>query len=259
MSNIQNLLDIMVALRRDCPWDRAQSFASIAPYTVEEAYEVADAVTREDWAGLTGELGDLLFQVVFHARMAEEAGLFRFDDVVEAICDKMVRRHPHVFGTAEERAAGPAAGSWDRIKARERVVAGDGGTASALDGIADALPALSRAAKLGKRAAAEGFDWPDRTGVDAKIDEELAELREACQHGNAAERRHELGDVLFSLVNLARHLDIDPEQALTEANRRFEQRFRAVEQQLAAAGGRLSDHDLETLEAAWQTAKHNVR
>lgn len=254
MSYLQNLLDVMVALRRDCPWDREQTFASIAPYTVEEAYEVADAIAREDWAGLTGELGDLLFQVVFHARMAEEAGLFRFDDVVEAICDKMVRRHPHVFGSAKERAAGPTAGSWDRIKARERAA---GGPDSALDGIAQALPALSRAAKLGKRAAAEGFDWPDRAGVDAKIDEELTELRDACEHGTAAERRHELGDVLFSVVNLARHLDIDPEQALTEANRRFEQRFRAVEQQLTTAGRRLADHDLETLEAAWQAAKQN--
>lgn len=257
MNSIQKLLDIMIALRRDCPWDRVQTFASIAPYTVEEAYEVADAIARDDWASLTGELGDLLFQVVFHARMAEEAGLFRFDDVVEAICDKMLRRHPHVFGSAEERAAGPAAGSWDRIKARERAVAGDGGPASALDGIARALPALSRAAKLGKRASAEGFDWPDRTGVDAKIDEELTELRDACQRGNAAERRHELGDVLFSVVNLARHLDIDPEQALAEANQRFEQRFRALEQQLTATGRSLAEHDLETLEAAWQAAKHN--
>ena len=257
MTDIQKLLDVMVALRRDCPWDRSQSFASIAPYTVEEAYEVADTIAREDWAGLSGELGDLLFQVVFHARMAEEAGMFRFDDVVGAICDKMVRRHPHVFGSAEERAAGPAAGSWDRIKARERAAAGDGAPDSALDGIAQAMPALSRAAKLGKRAAAEGFDWPDRSGVDAKIDEELTELRDACQHGTAAERRHELGDVLFSVVNMARHLDIDPEQALTEANRRFEQRFRALEQQLTTAGRRLADHDLETLEAAWQAAKQN--
>ncbi|MGB5739450.1 MAG: nucleoside triphosphate pyrophosphohydrolase, partial [Woeseia sp.] len=178
MSNIQKLLDVMVALRRDCPWDREQDFASIAPYTVEEAFEVADAIAREDWPALRDELGDLLFQVVFHARMGEEAGYFTLDDVVDGICSKMVRRHPHVFGSADEKARGPEQGSWERIKAEERRDK-DTGAASALDGVTQALPALKRAAKLGKRAAAVGFDWPDADGSLAKVHEEIAELAEA--------------------------------------------------------------------------------
>ncbi|MDZ7643521.1 MAG: nucleoside triphosphate pyrophosphohydrolase [Woeseiaceae bacterium] len=257
MSDIQKLLDIMVALRRDCPWDRGQTLASIAPYTVEEAYEVADAIAREDPDALRGELGDLLFQVVFHARMAEDDGQFAFGDVVDAICDKMVRRHPHVFGSAAERAAGPQPGSWERIKAGERAGEG-GGTPRALADIPVALPALTRAAKLGKRAARTGFDWPDAGGARAKIDEELAELAEADAADDPAARHHELGDLLFAVVNLARHLRVNPEQALTDANRRFENRFNHLEAALHATGKSTADCDLETLEAAWQQAKRDL-
>jgi len=256
MTDIQKLLDIMVALRRDCPWDREQTFATIAPYTVEEAYEVADAIARDDLAGLEGELGDLLFQVVFHARMAEEGGYFAFGDVVAAICEKMTRRHPHVFGNEAERAAGPAPGSWERIKAGERAEEAPG-TQSALDGIATALPALKRAAKLGKRAAHTGFDWPDTAGVVDKIHEELAEIAAAGE--DPAARHHELGDLLFAVVNLARHLRVDPEQALTDANRRFESRFRLLEGSLREAGRDPADCDLEELEAAWQRAKQDLQ
>lgn len=252
MSDIQRLLDIMVALRRDCPWDREQDFASIAPYTVEEAYEVADAIARADWTDLRGELGDLLFQVVFHARMAEEAGYFGFGEVVAAICDKLERRHPHVFGSDEERAAGPEDGSWERIKAAERAGADDV-VGSALDGIASALPALKRAAKLGERASQAGFDWPDTEGVLAKIDEELGELEEAGD--DPAARHHELGDLLFAVVNLARHLQIDPEQALGDANRRFEARYRLLEERLAARGKAPAELEPDELDAAWESAK----
>jgi len=256
MTDIQKLLDVIVALRRDCPWDREQTFATIAPYTVEEAYEVADAIARDDPGDLRGELGDLLFQVVFHARMAEEAGQFGFDDVVAAICDKMIRRHPHVFGSEAERAAGPQPGSWERIKAAERADEAPGAR-SVLDGVATALPALRRAAKLGKRAANAGFDWPDAAGVVDKIHEELAEIDAA---GNEpAARHHELGDLLFAVVNLARHLRVDPEQALTDANRRFESRFRLVERSLREAGREPADCDLEELEAAWQAAKKRLQ
>lgn len=251
MADIQKLLDIMTALRRDCPWDRAQDFGSIAPYTVEEAYEVADAIARADWNGLRGELGDLLFQVVFHAHMAGEAGHFGFGDVVDAICDKLERRHPHVFGSAAERAAGPQDGSWERIKAAERE-RGDA-RASALDGIALALPALKRAAKLGERASHAGFDWPDTSGVVAKIHEELGELEDAGD--DRAARQHELGDLLFAVVNLSRHLDVDPEQALAAANRRFESRFRLLEQGLAESGKAPSDLSLAELDTAWESAK----
>ncbi len=252
MSDIKKLLDIMEALRRDCPWDREQTFATIAPYTVEEAYEVADAIAREDLAELRGELGDLLFQVVFHARMAEEGGHFGFGDVVAGICDKMVRRHPHVFGSDAQRAAGAPAGSWERIKAAERREAGQT-AASALDGVAAALPALKHAAKLGKRAARVGFDWPDVTGVVDKVHEELGELKDAGD--DPAARHHELGDLLFAVVNLSRHVRVDPEQALSDANRRFEARFRRLERRLAEQGRAPADCDLEELEAAWQAAK----
>jgi nucleoside triphosphate diphosphatase len=255
MADIDKLLEVMVALRRDCPWDRQQDFASVAPYTVEEAYEVADAIAREDWPGLRGELGDLLFQVVFHSRMAAEAGHFDFNDVVEAICEKMVRRHPHVFGTDEERQRGAVAGDWESIKAAERAA---DSAASVLDGVTVALPALSRAAKLGKRAARVGFDWPDQAGVEAKITEEIEELREARQHNDKAAVQHELGDLLFAVVNWARHLKLDPEQALTDANRRFEQRFRLLEKDLARQGRALADCDLDTLEAAWTKAKQRL-
>lgn len=256
MRSIENLLEIMAKLRdphTGCPWDQQQDFSSIAPYTVEEAYEVADAIAREDLDGLREELGDLLFQVAFHARMAEEQGAFDFDAVATGICDKMIRRHPHVFGTAREREKGPQKGSWQKIKAAER--ADREVHSSALDGVARALPALKRAEKLGKRAAAVGFDWPDPSGPGDKIDEELGELALAREAGDEENMLEELGDLLFAIVNLARHLRIDPEQALCGANRKFEQRFRSMEQDIIAAGQAIEDLDLETLESHWQSAK----
>ncbi len=263
MLSIEKLLELMARLRdpqHGCPWDREQSFASIAPYTIEEAYEVADAITRGDHEGLRGELGDLLFQVVFHARMAEEQGSFDFEDVARGIYEKMVRRHPHVFGSEDERQAGQQAGSWERIKAAERAEKGNGNEEqSSLDGIALALPALKRAAKLGKRASLAGFDWPDSAGVRNKISEELNELAEAQSLSSAESIEEELGDVLFSVVNLARHLDVDPEQALARANRKFEGRFRLMERSLRAAGKNLAALSLDELEAAWQQAKDRLQ
>lgn len=236
-----------------CPWDREQDFSTIAPYTVEEAYEVADAIARDDLDGLKDELGDLLFQVAFHSRMAEEQGAFDFEAVAGGICEKMIRRHPHVFGTAEERAKGPQKGAWHRIKAAEtREKDAD---SSVLDGVAQALPALKRAEKLGKRAAAAGFDWPDAAGPREKIDEELGELSAALEAGDAAETAEELGDVLFAVANLARHLRIDPEAALVAANRKFEERFRAMEREITGTGQLLRGLDLDTLESHWQAAK----
>jgi len=229
MSSIDKLLEVMKQLRdpqHGCSWDQKQDFSSIAPYTIEEAYEVADAIEREDFPALKDELGDLLFQVVFHARMAEEAGHFDFDDVAGVISDKMLRRHPHVFGDEEQRAAGSVAGSWERIKAEERAAQDD---SSALAGVAKALPALKRAQKLGKRAGRVGFDWPDRKGVRAKITEELHELEAAVGTRNEADIEEEFGDLLFAVVNLARHLDVDPEKALTSANYKFERRFRDMD------------------------------
>ncbi len=238
-----------------CPWDLEQDFASIAPYTVEEAYEVADAIARGDLPALRGELGDLLLQVVFHARMAEEVGAFDFEDVAAGITEKMIRRHPHVFGTAEERRRGAVAGSWERIKAQERQAAAGGAAPGALDGIAKALPALKRAQKLGRRAAGVGFDWPDAAGPRLKLLEELAELDEARQEGNAARTSEELGDLLFAVVNLARHLDVDAEEALAAANRKFARRFRRMEEAVAADGRDLRELSIEVLEGYWQAAK----
>jgi ATP diphosphatase len=243
---LADLVEIMARLRdpvTGCEWDRAQDFASIAPYTIEEAYEVADAIRRGDLADLKDELGDLQLQVAYHARMAEEIGAFTIDDVMAAICAKMVRRHPHIFGDA------PASPGWEALKAAER---GSHEDRSALAHVALALPALKRAEKLQRRAARVGFDWPDPSGPRAKIDEELAELDGAA---GEAERVHELGDLLFSVVNLARHLGIDPEAALGEANARFEKRFRRVEE---IADRPLSDMDIEALEALWQRAKREV-
>jgi ATP diphosphatase len=246
----------MAALRdpRDgCPWDVEQDFSSIAPYTIEEAYEVADAIARNDLEDLRDELGDLLFQVVFHARMAEEAGHFDFDAVAEAICDKLIRRHPHVFGSEEERALGHQPGAWENIKAAERADAA-GGT-SALDGVAGSLPALKRAQKLGDRAARVGFDWPDSSGVRDKIEEELGELAAAETSADPGEIHDELGDLLFSVVNLARHLDVDAEQALSDASRKFERRFRALEGAVAGAGLDMRNLELDELESRWRQAK----
>jgi MazG family protein len=258
MSSIEKLLEVMANLRdpeTGCPWDVEQDFTTIAPYTVEEAYEVADAIARDDMDDLRDELGDLLLQVVFHARMAEEAGCFDFDAVVAAITDKMIRRHPHVFGTEEERRRGPAAGAWERIKAEERADKRPTPATSQLDGVAIALPALKRAEKLGKRAASVGFDWPEVAGVRAKIDEELRELDAATDSNAASGIEEELGDLLFTVANLARRYRIDPEHALSRANQKFERRFRSMESAAAAADESLESLDIEALESRWQAAK----
>jgi nucleoside triphosphate diphosphatase len=260
MHTIENLLDIMARLRNPadgCPWDLAQDFATIAPYTLEEAYEVADAIARADLAALRGELGDLLFQVVFHARMAEEQDAFGFAEVVHDICDKLIRRHPHVFGSNEDRLKGPEPGAWERIKAEERAAAGNGESPSAMDGVALALPALARADKLGRRAARAGFDWPDAAGPRAKIDEELAELDEAGQSGDPDAVAEEFGDLLFAMVNLARHLDLDPEEVLRSANRKFETRYRAMERAALDEGTTLEALDLDAMESLWQRSKRD--
>ena len=238
-----------------CPWDLEQDFSTIAPYTIEEAYEVADAIEREDVADLRDELGDLLFQVVFHARMAEEAGLFTFEDVAAGISEKMLRRHPHVFADVADRSQESINENWERIKTEERAAKGDD---SALAGVTRALPALKRAEKLGKRANRVGFDWPDRTGVRDKIHEELDELDEAVGTRQSEEIEVEFGDLLFAVVNLARHLDVDPEKALTGANYKFERRFRAMEAEIAESGRRLRDFNLESLDQLWRKAKQEV-
>jgi ATP diphosphatase len=240
---LSQLVEIMRRLRdreNGCEWDTAQSFATIAPYTVEEAYEVADAIARGDLAALRDELGDLQLQVVYHARMAEEIGAFTLDDVIAGICAKMIRRHPHIFG---DEAGNPG---WEALKAAERHGNED---RSALAGVAHALPALKRAEKLQRRAARVGFDWPDAAGPRAKINEELDEIDTAA---TPDERAAELGDLLFSVVNYARHLDIDPEAALRDAAARFEQRFRKVEE---IADKPLKDMNIEVLEALWRRAK----
>jgi ATP diphosphatase len=250
---IDRLLAIMARLRepeRGCPWDREQDFATIAPYTIEEAYEVADAIERGDMAALKDELGDLLFQVVFHARMAEEAGLFAFDDVAEAVSDKMVRRHPHVFGDVEIGDAAAQTEAWETHKAKER--AATGAATSVLDGVALALPALLRAAKISRRAARIGFDWSDAQGVFAKIREEIAEIEAEIATADAERLEDEVGDLLFAAANLARKLDVEPETALRRATAKFERRFRRVER-LAAERG--VGHDLDALEALWQQVK----
>jgi ATP diphosphatase len=258
MSNINKLLEVMRDLRdpkNGCPWDVEQDFASIAPYTVEEAYEVADAIERNNMDDLRDELGDLLLQVVFHSRMAEEAGLFDFEDVAGGISEKMLRRHPHVFGSDEERADGKQDGSWEQIKEDERSESNDD---SALAGVAKSLPALKRAEKLGKRASRVGFDWPDRRGVHEKIQEELGELEEAVGSRDPDDIEEEFGDLLFAVVNLARHLSIDPEKALTGANYKFERRFRNMEDNIADGGKRFRDQNLASLDQYWRSAKKRV-
>jgi len=258
MTGIEKLLEVMRSLRdpdTGCPWDVAQDFSTIAPYTIEEAYEVADAIERKDFDDLRSELGDLLFQVVFYAQMAGERGYFDFDDVAEGIAEKLTRRHPHVFGSAEERAIGQVEGGWEEIKERERA---DSGDESALAGVVKGLPALKRAQKLGKRASRVGFDWPDTAGVNQKIHEELDELDAAVGTRDAGRIEDELGDVLFAVVNLARHLDIDPEKALTVSNYKFERRFRAMEANLGAAGLDIRKLTLEELDQHWRKAKQGV-
>lgn len=255
--DIGELLEVMRRLRDPrggCPWDQEQTYESIVPHTLEEAYEVADAIARRDMAELRDELGDLLFQVVFYARFGEEDGHFDFGDVVEAVVDKLVRRHPHVFGDAQIEDADAQTVAWEAIKAEERADKSDA-PASALDGVILALPALTRAAKLQKRAARVGFDWTDVADVRAKIDEELAELDAETD----TQRRHEeLGDVLFSCVNLARHYGLDPEAALRDANERFESRFRRVEAFAAEDNVDMKASDLATLDALWERAKREA-
>lgn len=266
--DIARLIEIMAALRTPgtgCPWDLEQTFATIAPYTLEEAYEVADAIARADLPDLKEELGDLLLQVVFHARLAEEDGAFAFPDVVEAITTKLVRRHPHVFGDARDLSPEAVKGMWAEIKAQEkaersaaRIAAGlrpEEGGKGALSGVALPLPALTRALKLQEKASRVGFDWNDARQVLAKIREETEEVSHALDAGGTDAIRDEIGDLLFAVVNLARHAGVDPETALRGTNDKFVRRFGHVEAQLAAEGRRPDEARLDEMEALWQEAK----
>ena len=260
LNQTARLLEIMARLRdpqSGCPWDVEQTFRTIAPYTIEEAYEVAEAIEQNDLEALKDELGDLLLQVVFHARMAEEDRHFDFAAVAEAISDKMVRRHPHVFGDVLVDSAAAQTRAWEDTKAAERAAKRtDGKTESALDGVTVGLPALTRAVKLQRRAARVGFDWPEALQVFEKIDEEIAEIKQEIYDGGAPERlEDEIGDLLFVAVNLARHLDVDPESALRRSNAKFERRFRSMERALLADHAALKALPLEVLEEAWQAAK----
>jgi ATP diphosphatase len=256
VSSIEKLLDVMRQLRdpeTGCAWDIEQTFETIAPYTIEEAYEVADAIERNDLSDLQDELGDLLLQVVFHAQMASEQGSFAFDDVVNSIVDKMVRRHPHVFGDAKFANEAELKASWEASKAAER--AGKSEDTSALADIAVALPALKRADKIQKRAARVGFDWPDVAPVWDKLQEETHEVQEALANDDAAAVQDEIGDLLFTVVNLARHVNVDAETALVAANNKFEKRFRQVEQLASKQQDVLSELSLSELDALWDKAK----
>lgn len=255
-TQIDRLIDIMAQLRdreSGCPWDIEQSFSSIAPYTIEEAYEVADTIAREAWDELPGELGDLLLQVVFHAQMAQEANMFDFADCAAAISDKLIARHPHVFGDENrDKTAEQQVRDWEAIKATERAAQADAG---ALDGVALGLPALTRAIKLQNRAARVGFDWPGPGDVMDKLVEEAGELVEARDTLSADAQEEEFGDLLFVMVNLARHLSIDPEQALRRANTKFTRRFKAIESALAQQGRKPQDSDLAEMDRLWDLAK----
>lgn len=267
-SAINRLLEIMAALRTPgsgCPWDLEQNFSTIAPYTIEEAYEVADAIARGDLLDLKDELGDLLLQVVFHARMAEEEGAFAFADVAQAIADKMIRRHPHVFGEAKDATADAVKARWDEIKAEEKVArrAARGETeeekASYLAGVPLALPGLTRAVKLQSKASKVGFDWNDPKAVLAKIREEADEIDAALTQGDRGEAEAEIGDLLFAIANLARHLDIDPEKSIRATNAKFERRFAFIEAELARRGIALGDASLAEMDALWTLAKDKER
>src|ERR1700712_4895214 len=258
-AELRRLLGIMAALRHPdtgCPWDKVQDFATIAPYTIEEAYEVADAIARRDFAALPDELGDLLLQVVYHARLAEEQGGFGSADVARTIADKMVRRHPHVFGDAAARDAGAQTGAWEAQKRAERITRTETGI---LAGIPAALPALTRAAKLTSRAARVGFDWPDAAAVLEKLEEEVLELRAELPGANPARLADEVGDLLFVLANLARKLHLDPETCLRQANDKFTRRFNGVEQCLASEGKSPSDASLDEMETLWREVKRAER
>lgn len=252
---MKKLLEVMACLRdpqTGCPWDVEQTFSTIAPYTIEEAYEVAGAIDRGDLEQLQDELGDLLLQVVFHAQMAKEAGAFDFDAVAGSIVAKMVRRHPHVFGDAQVASAAAQTRAWEAHKAEERASTGHD---RVLDGVSPGQPALLRAHKLGKRAAGVGFDWPDAAGARAKIDEELDELSGAVEEADAAAVAEEVGDLLFAVANLGRKLGVNPEEALRRANGKFESRFAQVEQAVQASGDDWSAFDLAALDALWGQAK----
>ncbi|WP_340693912.1 nucleoside triphosphate pyrophosphohydrolase [Hyphomonas sp.] len=256
------LIDVMTRLRTPesgCPWDLEQTFSTIAPYTIEEAYEVADAIERRDMTDLKEELGDLLFQVVFHSQMAAEDGAFDIADVTNGIADKMVRRHPHVFESPDERSAAEQTRAWERIKADERARKASHASPSALDGVAMSLPALMRAEKLQNRAARVGFDWSEAEPIFDKLTEETLEVREAIQSGIRDDIEDEVGDLLFVAANLSRRLDIDPEQALRRANAKFERRFRAMESEATADGVNFADLGLEEQEAYWQRVKRGEK
>jgi ATP diphosphatase len=271
--DISRLIEIMAALRTPvtgCPWDLEQDFRSIAPYTIEEAFEVADAIERGDTDDLCEELGDLLLQVVYHARMAEEAELFSFGDVVEAITTKMIRRHPHVFGDEDARSAGMAKGAWERIKAEEkkaraarRAASGMAEAAGTKDGYLDDVPpnltALMRALKLQQKAARVGFDWNEAAPILEKIAEETGELVSAMATRDRSEITEEYGDLLFAVVNLGRHLDVEPEGALRAANEKFRTRFHYIEKMLGARGSSLEHASLDEMEDLWQEAKRNMK
>jgi nucleoside triphosphate diphosphatase len=253
--DIATLRAVMAALRAPktgCPWDLEQSFDTIAPYTIEEAYEVADAIARKDMPALCDELGDLLFQPIYHAQMAAEAGYFTFDDVVEAVVTKMIRRHPHVFGDAQARAAGVAKGFWEANKAKERAGQPE---QSLLDSVPKPLPGLTRAVKLQAKAAKVGFDWPSVENVYDKIAEEIAEFKDAP----ANKKAEEFGDILFALANVARHLGIDPEAALRGTNAKFERRFAFIESELAKLGKEPAGSNLEEMDGLWNKAKAEER
>jgi MazG family protein len=259
VTSINRLLDIMIALRdpdHGCPWDREQDFESITPYTIEEAYEVADAIARGDMGDLRDELGDLLFQVVFHARMASERGAFDFDDVANAISDKLERRHPHVFGDEKIGSAEQQSRAWEAHKKAERVARGRSRAPSVLDAVHAGRPALQRATELQRAAASQGFDWRDAASVLPKLREELLELESAMSqpdgHGQAVE---ELGDLLFTCVNLSRHLKVDAEETLRRATSKFENRFRRMESRVQRQGGSLEDTTLAEMDALWESGK----
>ncbi len=263
-SEFERLKAIMAKLRDPdggCPWDLEQSFETIAPYTIEEAYEVADAIERGDHQDLKEELGDLLLQVVFHSQIASEAGLFTVEDVAQAINNKMVRRHPHVFEAPDGRDSDGQTEAWEAIKARERAEKGDRADAdhSALNGVAKALPALMRAEKLQKRAARTGFDWTEPTDILSKLDEEVGEVRQAIAGGEIDEIEDEIGDLLFVAANLARRFKLDPEIALRRANAKFERRFRAMEKLAATRGQTFTDLDLDQQDRLWKDVKAEER
>ncbi len=254
-AELHRLLAIMAALRdpaTGCPWDQTQTFETIAPYTIEEAYEVADAIAQRDFAALPEELGDLLFQVVYYARMAEEAGHFAFADIAKSISNKMIRRHPHVFGEATVRDAAAQSTAWEAQKSAERMIRRQTGE---LAGVPVGLPALTRALKLTSRAARVGFDWPDATQVLAKLDEEIQELKAELPDGDPVRLADEVGDMLFVLANLARKLDLDPETCLRGANEKFHRRFNTMERNVAAQAKTLQELQLNAMEAEWQRVK----